>query len=206
MRVKSAKNTETMKKEIITAATSILKTEGLDALSMRKIAKELKCTPGALYHYYENKDAILLAITKEGYQDIISIIHNVDVKLPPEEQIKNIFREYINYMLEHPTTFKIILGNRIDAIKSSVNVLDKGIARNRESIAALVKMIEVGILNKDFYCINVEATAQIIWTSVYGLISRMIIEEQIDSEQQNVLIESLLSFIIFGLKGGNTNE
>lgn len=202
MRVKTVEYTEKMKNRIIEAANVILKLDGLEALSMRRIAKELDCTPGALYHYYKNKDEILVALTEEGYRDILSIIRNVDMNLSPEKQLRLVFKEYIHYMLKHPTIFQIILGNRMDSIKDIVNILDRGVASHRTSIASLVNIINIGVLNKDFYCINIEATAQIIWTSVYGLISRMLIEDQIDEEQQEMLIENLLSFIIFGLKGG----
>ncbi|MCF2530294.1 TetR family transcriptional regulator [Yinghuangia soli] len=44
---------------VLTTALALVDREGLDALSMRKLAGELGVEPMALYHYAENKDALL---------------------------------------------------------------------------------------------------------------------------------------------------
>ncbi|MEV3870991.1 TetR/AcrR family transcriptional regulator [Streptomyces sp. NPDC049906] len=46
--------------QIVTVARRILEEEGLDALSMRRVAKEVGATPMALYHHVRDKDELLM--------------------------------------------------------------------------------------------------------------------------------------------------
>ncbi|MFB7533516.1 TetR/AcrR family transcriptional regulator [Streptomyces sp. NPDC056178] len=45
---------------MVATARRIIQEEGLDALSMRRVAKELGSTPMALYHYVQDKDELLM--------------------------------------------------------------------------------------------------------------------------------------------------
>lgn len=45
---------------MVATARRVIEEEGLDALSMRRVAKELGSTPMALYHYVRDKDELLM--------------------------------------------------------------------------------------------------------------------------------------------------
>ncbi|WP_371097862.1 TetR/AcrR family transcriptional regulator [Streptomyces sanglieri] len=45
---------------MVSIARRIIEEEGVDALSMRRVAKELGSTPMALYHYVQDKDELLM--------------------------------------------------------------------------------------------------------------------------------------------------
>ncbi|MFI9504646.1 TetR/AcrR family transcriptional regulator [Nocardia sp. NPDC052566] len=47
---------------IVAAADRVLRAEGSDGLSMRRLAKELGSTPMALYHHVRDKDELLLLV------------------------------------------------------------------------------------------------------------------------------------------------
>ena len=49
---------------IYTTALRLIDQDGLEALSMRKLASELEVTPRSLYHYVETKDALLHEVYK----------------------------------------------------------------------------------------------------------------------------------------------
>lgn len=53
---------------IYATALRLIDQDGLDALSMRKLAAELKVTPRSLYHYVPTKDALL----REVYKVVLS--------------------------------------------------------------------------------------------------------------------------------------
>jgi AcrR family transcriptional regulator len=48
--------------DILAAALRIVDTEGVDALSMRRLARDLGVEAMSLYHHFENKDAILAGV------------------------------------------------------------------------------------------------------------------------------------------------
>ncbi|MFF9348088.1 TetR/AcrR family transcriptional regulator [Streptomyces sp. NPDC014734] len=53
---------------MVATARRIIEEEGVDALSMRRVAKELGSTPMALYHYVRDKDELLM-LTLSGTAD-----------------------------------------------------------------------------------------------------------------------------------------
>lgn len=55
---------------IVAAADRVLRTDGADSLSMRRLAKELDSTPMALYHHVRDKDDLLLLLLESHAQQI----------------------------------------------------------------------------------------------------------------------------------------
>ncbi|WP_436699263.1 TetR family transcriptional regulator [Nocardioides sp. BYT-33-1] len=51
--------------DVVERAIAVLDEHGLEALSMRRLAGDLGVQPGALYHHFTNKDALLAAIAEE---------------------------------------------------------------------------------------------------------------------------------------------
>ena len=51
--------------DVVERAIDVLDAHGLEALSMRRLAADLGVQPGALYHHFTNKDALLAAIADE---------------------------------------------------------------------------------------------------------------------------------------------
>ena len=47
------------RKDYILKANEIVRTEGEDALSIRRIAREMNCSSASLYHYFENVEELL---------------------------------------------------------------------------------------------------------------------------------------------------
>ena len=50
------------KRDVVDAATAILDEYGIADLTMRRLARELKVTPGALYWHFANKQHLLGAV------------------------------------------------------------------------------------------------------------------------------------------------
>lgn len=74
MKIKGQQQIAYRRQQMIKEAKLILETEGIEGLSMRRLAQKLQQTPGIVYHYFKNKDELLLAIVQEGYGRIIRVI------------------------------------------------------------------------------------------------------------------------------------
>ncbi|MEV0031847.1 TetR/AcrR family transcriptional regulator [Nocardia sp. NPDC050793] len=57
--------------EIVTAAQAVLDAEGVEKLTMRRLATELGCTPMALYHHVRDKED-LLRVLLDDYADQVA--------------------------------------------------------------------------------------------------------------------------------------
>ena len=51
---------------ILNAAVEVASQEGIDGLSIRKIASKTEYSPAIIYHYFKNKDEILEQIDRKS--------------------------------------------------------------------------------------------------------------------------------------------
>lgn len=191
---------EIIRKKILDAASEILVEEGYDKLSIRKIASRIEYSPGIIYHYFKDKGEIIAFIVEEEYGKILKMLSEIPIDAEnPEKTIEQTFRGYIELILEVPEKFRAILMNDIEAVQEKVNILDRGISKERKSMQGLCKVIELGIEKGKFRKMDAELTAQIIWTSTHGLISRLIIEKNVPEDQKERLINHHFEILINGL-------
>lgn len=97
------------KKLIAQTALNICDDEGLEALSFRKLAKELSCEAMSLYYYYESKGDLLDAIADLMYEEVVMPLKNEGNWL---EKIKKISYSYRNLGKKHPKVFQILTNRR----------------------------------------------------------------------------------------------
>jgi AcrR family transcriptional regulator len=58
------------RERILEAALEIADAEGIDALSMRRLAQELDVWPMSVYRYFQDKDALLDAMAADGFDRV----------------------------------------------------------------------------------------------------------------------------------------
>jgi TetR/AcrR family tetracycline transcriptional repressor len=87
------------RRRILEVAMRIVDSEGLDALSMRRVAAELDATPMALYNHVPNKEALLLGLARRLLEEMdLSQIPLED----PAEALRFGYGEYRKLLLAHP--------------------------------------------------------------------------------------------------------
>jgi AcrR family transcriptional regulator len=55
-----------LREELITASLTLIEAEGIGAVSLRRVAREAGVSPGAPYHHFADRSALLAAITVRG--------------------------------------------------------------------------------------------------------------------------------------------
>ena len=53
---------------ILEAARDLLALQGLEALSMRAVARRVGVSATAIYHYFESKETLVHCVVQTGYQ------------------------------------------------------------------------------------------------------------------------------------------
>ncbi len=62
---------ENIRDDIMRCAEIILKTDGYDAMSIRRIARECKSAVGTIYNYFESKDDLVAHIILKDWLDVV---------------------------------------------------------------------------------------------------------------------------------------
>ena len=98
---KSARKTQEVrkiKKEILNNALDIINNEGIENLSMRKLAKHSNMSAANLYNYYGSKESIIIELDNSGFKTLYRMVKNaVNSAKSPREKLKKLIREYIAF-------------------------------------------------------------------------------------------------------------
>ena len=96
---------------ILDAAFHIVKKEGWQALSMRKIAEEIEYTAPIIYEYFANKEAILEALSKKGFLLLTKQMQEASGKVEtPEEKIEAVWMAYWNFAFAEKEFYQLMFG------------------------------------------------------------------------------------------------
>jgi AcrR family transcriptional regulator len=85
---------------ILTAALRIVDDEGIDALTMRRLAAILEVNPMSLYHHLPNKAAVLAGLAELVFAGLE--YPDPGDAVPWDEQLKDAARAYRNALRAHP--------------------------------------------------------------------------------------------------------
>src|SRR5262249_37421936 len=103
-------------KEIASAALRLLEKEGVEAVSMRRVAEEVGVTPMAIYHHFPNRDALLRSITDGEFQRLLQFCSRRLRTGRLESALLNILDGYLDYAIAYPNLFDyVFLKPRPDA-------------------------------------------------------------------------------------------
>jgi AcrR family transcriptional regulator len=105
---------KTSAEAIVKAANDILESEGVDALSMRAVARRLRLAPNALYYYYPNKESLEDALAAEGFIQLYSLMTQAVGRSAPNSRttIERVCRTFIGFARAHPSLFTVMWARR----------------------------------------------------------------------------------------------
>ncbi len=88
---------------ILQAARAAFVEDGLEGASLRSIAKRAGYTPGAVYLYFDSKEAIYAAILEESLARLDAVIEaKAEVALPGRMQAAQALTAYADYYEQNP--------------------------------------------------------------------------------------------------------
>lgn len=100
-------------RRIIDAATTMLKERGYDGASTNRIAAAAGISPGSLYQYFPNKDAILHAVVEAYTQELLERMARRLSELlqsDPGDLVAAAIEAQVDAMLERPEVLRVISG------------------------------------------------------------------------------------------------
>lgn len=89
------------KDQILSAAKVVLEREGIDGLTIRKVAERADLSPMALYRHFADKDALLDALMVDGLAAWQSIVRSIRAR-DPLEWLTAVGEAHLDFALEQP--------------------------------------------------------------------------------------------------------
>jgi AcrR family transcriptional regulator len=108
------KQAEDLRRTLLDASLDLIAREGLEAFSMREVARRAGVSHQAPYHYFDDREAILAAIVAEGFQQLRDdMFAALDKVAEPFARLSAIGRAYVGFALGHPAHFKLMFRSEL---------------------------------------------------------------------------------------------
>ena len=116
------RQTDLSTERIVTEAIALLDADGVDALSMRKLAARLGVSPMSLYHHVADKHALIEGIAEAIMRDLV--IPGPDVAW--DEAIRDLATSFRAITLEHPAAFQLLISGETPAalLRTAASAID----------------------------------------------------------------------------------
>lgn len=173
-----------LRAELLRTSRKLLDESGPSALSMREVARRAGCTHQAPYHYFANREAILAALVREGFDELADMLAAAHEGLGNADLHAILVASgnaYVEFALRHPGVFRVMFRPDVCDPERFPEVVQAG-GRARGELTRLVKVV-LG----DDAPLEVEV---LFWSGVHGLASLLLdgplageftsVEERID--------------------------
>jgi AcrR family transcriptional regulator len=188
---------EETRNKILHAALQIVKEEGWQSLSLRKIADVIEYTAPIIYEYFANKEAILLELTRQGYLILNKEIREArDQHKTPARQIEAMWMAYWNFAFAEKEYYQLMFG---------VEMICCGQKKSLPEYEAFPDMISDAIVqvmgdkhpDEDEVCRRYYT----YWSVVHGLISINIVRKGSTDEINRQILTDAISGITMAIAG-----
>lgn len=201
----------TRREEILQAAKELFLEEGYDSTTIRRIADRVGISAPALYLYFKDKEALMLALCDQTFGHLIEAIGEIEKAVPdPIERVRRFGEAYVRFGLTHPDEYRLVfLGANVPEALRKVGHRAATDDPTRPGVGgALVFRRLVAILTE------VEASGtrlnyppdtcgELCWMGLHGLVSAFILKPEFPWSDRELLIKGMLDIHLLGIINRN---
>ncbi|HEY1697078.1 MAG TPA: TetR/AcrR family transcriptional regulator [Polyangiaceae bacterium] len=98
-----------LRRALVEQALRSIEREGVDALSLREVARTLNVSPRAPYRHFATKEDLLAAVAVEGYAMWGAFLAaRLEGKRAPVARLRTAVEAYVAFAVEHPAAFRVM--------------------------------------------------------------------------------------------------
>ena len=102
---------EEVRSKILSTAWQMVKEDGWQSVSIRKIADAIEYSVPVIYDHFENKEAILIEFAKDGFRLLSKKIQSAKEKYnDPAEQLKTVADAYWSFAFKNKEYYQLMYG------------------------------------------------------------------------------------------------
>jgi len=165
---------EEVRSGILAAAWNMVITEGWQSLSIRKIADAIEYSIPVIYNHFENKEAILLEFSKEGFQKLAVVLTEAkNSEETPSAQLSAMADAYWDFAFENKEYYQLMFGLGIPACE-----MVNQITEMKEMTSILISTIKEALEAADNTVSDYFLKFHTYWSILHGLVSIQMIDKE----------------------------
>ncbi|MDY6837371.1 MAG: TetR/AcrR family transcriptional regulator [Thermodesulfobacteriota bacterium] len=190
------RDVQKMRQRILEAAMGMFAKGGYQAVSMRRIARQIEYSAGTIYRYFENKEDIMLQLCFQGFERLLAMQMELEEIPDPIERVKRGSRLYVAFAVANPELYELMFGTK-EIIKQPEGAEESVALKSLGKFVAHVQQcLDAGYFSGS----DAQTLAIALWASLHGL-SLLLIKEQfrfLPEERVDQVVEKALAFTLRG--------
>jgi AcrR family transcriptional regulator len=155
-----------LREACINEAARIIDEKGLEALSMREVARRLGVSHQAPYKHFESRDHILAELVVRALASFAAALEARPAEADPYQDVQGIGRAYIDYAAAHPLNYRLMFGSAVIDPRAHPALVQAG----RRAFGILLTAIQA-LPSSRGRADRSEVDALFAWSAVHGVAS-----------------------------------
>ena len=162
-----------LRQKLLEAATETIKSQGIEALSLRKLATEVGVSRMAPYHHFKDKNELLCAIAEQGFQQRKNtVVDQSQITNEEDNQLLSYMLNYVRFAQKNPEIYELMFGRTIWKNQIDNDSLKNAAYPTFQYQLDLTKQWQAnGLLDANANSLRL---SQVIWGTMHGIAKLLI--------------------------------
>jgi len=161
---------EEIRTSILEAARELFASDGVEAVTMRRIADKIEYSPTAIYFHFKDKEALLGELCESDFRAFAARFAQAAQIADPLDRLRAAGEAYVEFGLTHQSHYRVMFMTP----KPPYPTTKEGKGNPEEDAYAFLKStvadaIAQGLLKPELS--DVDLVSQVIWSGVHGVVS-----------------------------------
>jgi AcrR family transcriptional regulator len=108
-RARSSYHRGNVREDLIRLGRKILESEGLNAITLRRLTREIGVNPTNFYNHFSNMDYLYAAIKVEGHRELLELDRKAVEKCSNKlDAVRALCLEYVFFAIRHPNLYRLM--------------------------------------------------------------------------------------------------
>ena len=179
---------DTMRQRLSAAALVIYRSEGLDALSFRRLADAVGLSHTLPYRYFDNKDALLAEVRRTCFARFEAHVRDAERGLSGVlERVRAVTAAYVDFVARWPADYQLMFSTE----QPPPDQFPALLAARRALFEHIVELVSDGI-RAGLLAGDARRLTHLVWVSIHGLMTLHVANQLVHGYRLDELIEPLV--------------
>ncbi|MBL6614604.1 MAG: TetR/AcrR family transcriptional regulator [Reyranella sp.] len=197
----------TRREEILQAAKELFLEQGYDLTTIRRIADRVGISAPALYLYFKDKEALMLALCDQTFSHLSEAIDEIEKTVAdPLERVRRFGEAYVRFGLSHPDEYRLVFlnPNIPEPLRRTGHRMptDDPTAPGVGGALVFKRLVTIiGELDASGTKLNYppDTCGELCWMGLHGLVSAFIMKPDFPWSNRDLLINGMLDVHLKGI-------
>jgi AcrR family transcriptional regulator len=190
-----------VREDLIAHAERILMEEGVEAVTLRRLAREVGVVPSAVYNHFENRETLLASIAADGFRKLRTARENARNSQETFEQaVRRSSRDDVIFACNNPNLFKLMYSFSFPQQHLYPELLEEAGRAFEVAVREWYGDIEFSVETSSK---NYPAVLA-VWSMMHGvthlLLDRMVTLEKYDAKSLGEVVDVTMDILIEGAR------